>query len=279
MVQATIDRETAATARGFARSRFGWPLGREVTLLIVGLLSYRTARTWVKDEIPEAFDNADRVIDWERAIGIFTEVDLQATILGNDPLVWVLNRYYFLAHFLGAALLLTWLFIFRFEHYGRVRRVLFSVTLTGLLLHVLFPLAPPRWFPDYGFVDTLTTYGPRIYENHTVSSTANQIAAMPSLHVAWAVIGAWAIISALNSRWRWIAVTHPIAMVMAVVLTANHWWLDAVVAGLLVYAAVLADRPVQRWIESRAARRDAKAITEAADVLAAGDTTDAPAIV
>jgi len=142
---------------------------------------------------------------------------------------------------------------------------MFSVTLSGLVLHVLFPLAPPRWFDNLGFVDTLQTYGPKVYDSDTVTSAANQIAAMPSLHVAWAVIGAWAIITALNSRWRWVALAHPVVTVLGVVLTANHWWLDAVAAIALVYAAVLLDRPIQRWLETREATRHAQLLAEAGD--------------
>ncbi len=264
MAQATIDPETT-TPVARVRSRFGWPLGRELTLLAVGLVFYRVARTWVKDEIPEAFDNAHRVINWERAIGIFTEVDLQATVLGSEDVVWFLNRYYFIGHFLGAGLILGWLFVFRYDRYGRTRRVMFTVTLSGLALHVLFPLAPPRWFPEQGFVDTLQTYGPKVYDSDTVASAANQIAAMPSLHVAWAIIGAWAVVTALRSRWRWLILVHPTITILGVVLTANHWWLDAIAAMALVYAAVLADRPIQRWLETRRARRDAHALIEAAD--------------
>jgi hypothetical protein len=260
MAQITIDNRNGSRPRprlARSRSRFGLPLGFEIALLATGLLSYRMVRTWVKDEVGEARENAARVVDWERAIGIFTEVDLQSTVLGNDAVVWMLNRYYFFGHFLGTALVLGFVFVFRHDHYGRIRRVLFTVTLAGLVLHVLFPLAPPRWFPEHGFVDTLQTYGPKIYDSDTVASAANQIAAMPSLHVGWAIICGWALVTALTSPWRWLALLHPIITTLAVVLTANHWWLDALAAMALVFAAVLADRPIQGWLERRAERRAA----------------------
>ena len=66
--------------------RFGWPLSREITLLIIGLFAYRTVRLVVKDEIDQAFLNTQRVVDWERALGIFNEVELQASILTNDAI-------------------------------------------------------------------------------------------------------------------------------------------------------------------------------------------------
>lgn len=237
--------------------RFVWPLGRELTLLIAGLMAYRLARLFVKDEIDQAFRNSQRVIDWERALGIFNEVDVQALVLDNDALIWALNRYYFFAHFVGTFLWVCWMFVMHPDHYGRIRRVLLGTTLGALVIHVVFPLAPPRWFHDMGFVDTLQTYGPRIYDSGAITETANQIAAMPSLHVGWALIGAWGLIKASQNRWRWAVALHPAVMTAAVVLTANHWWLDAVVAAVLVVAVILLDTPIQRRLERRKTVRPA----------------------
>ena len=238
------------------RSRYGWPLGRELALLLGGLAAYRLVRVLVKDEIDVAFENSERVIDFQRTLGILNEMNLQATVLDSDATIWFLNRYYFFAHFAGTFVWVVWMYVRHYEHYGRVRRVLFGTTFAALAIHVAFPLAPPRWFPDMGFVDTLQTYGPKIYDAEAISNTANQIAAMPSLHVGWALIGAWAIIKASTSRWRWIAAIHPAVMTAAVVLTANHWWLDAIIAAVLVAAVWAADAPVQRWLERRKARRE-----------------------
>ncbi len=239
-----------------ARSRYGWPLGRELTLVLGGLVVYRLVRLIVKDEFDQAFANSQTIVDWERAIGIFNEVNLQSSVLGSDAVVWFLNRYYFFAHFGGTAILLVWLFVRHFSHYGRVRRVLFVTTFVSLAVHVVFPLAPPRWFPDMGFVDTLQTYGPKIYDSETITNTANQIAAMPSLHVGWALIGAWAVVRAGRSQWRWLATGHPILMTAAVVLTANHWWLDVIGAIALVAVVIIADTPIQKRLEARQIRRE-----------------------
>ncbi len=271
MTQATLEQPNSA--RATSRGRSGLLAGREMALIAFGLIAYRTVRFWVKDQVSEAFSNAHRVMGWERAIGIFTEVDLQSTVLGNRTIIMALNRYYFIAHFLGAALLLTWLFIRHRDIYGRIRRVLFAVTTGAPALHVVFPLAPPRWFPEFGFVDTLQTYGPKIYDSETFTSAANQIAAMPSLHVAWAIIAAWAIVTALHSRWRWVAVAHPIMMILAVIVTANHWWLDVAVALLLVVTASLADRPLQRFLEARTIRRDASLAEPAGHIRLVGSRT------
>lgn len=257
MTQTAIASPEATTGRGARRvwSRFGWPLSRELTLLIGGLFAYRFARLFVKDEIEQATVNTQRVVDWERSLGIFNEVDLQSSILANNAIIWALNRYYFFAHFLGTFIWVCWMFIRHHEHYGRVRRVLFATTIGALIVHVMFPLAPPRWFPHMGFVDTLQTYGPKIYDSETITNTANQIAAMPSLHVGWALIGAWGLIRASRSRWRWLSALHPAVMTAAVVLTANHWWLDVFGAAALVGVTIALDAPIQGWLERRSARR------------------------
>ena len=228
--------------------RYGWPLGREVLVIIVGLAAYRAVRAIVKDEIPEATSNANWLIDFEKALGIFTEVDLQAGILNNEAIIWFLNRYYFFGHFVGALIAFVWLYTRHFSGYGPFRRVMVYTTFSALALHVAFPLAPPRWYPDLGFVDTLQTYGPKVYDSSTVTATANQIAAMPSLHVAWALIIAWAVLRASDWRYRWLVLAHPIGMTASVVLTANHWWLDVIAAMLLVALAIAADAPIQRWL-------------------------------
>ncbi len=265
MTQVATDLNQPPTSPDHHRSRYGWLLGRELTILLTGFMLYRFVRLIVKDEIDRALVNSNTVVDWERALGIFNEVDLQSTILDSDLIVWSLNRYYFFAHFIGSAAFLIWLYVRHFDHYGRVRRVMFGVTFIALAVHVVFPLAPPRWFPHMGFVDTLQTYGPKIYDSETITNTANQIAAMPSLHVAWALIGAWAVIRASRSVWRWLAIAHPVVMTAAVVLTANHWWLDAFVAAALVMLVVTVDLPIQRRLELRKQRRGAVPASLAAE--------------
>lgn len=271
----TTSPDTAShSSASHAWDRFGWSLSREITLLVLGLLAYRTARLFVKDEIDQAFANTQRVIHWERTLGIFNEVDLQSSILPNDALIWGLNRYYFFAHFLGTALWVCWMFIRHHDHYGRIRRVLLGTTFSALTIHILFPLAPPRWFPRMGFVDTLQTYGPKIYDSEAIANTANQIAAMPSLHVGWALIGSWGLIKASSSPRRWLVSLHPAIMIAAVVVTGNHWWLDVFGAAALVALVIAIDAPIQKQLDRRhkptadTAQCDADEVTDDNSVVA-----------
>src|SRR4029453_10378434 len=107
----------------------------------------------------------------------------------------------------------------------------------GCLIHVLFPLAPPRMFPNLGFTDALARYGPRIYTSDPSASVANQFAAMPSLHFGWAVIVALCVSTAFKGRWIKLIWLHPFLTLMAIVVTGNHYWADALVALVLVAMA------------------------------------------
>jgi hypothetical protein len=79
-----------------------------------------------------------------------------------------------------------------------------------------------------------------------VGSMANQFAAMPSLHFGWAVLVAYGVVRALHTRWRWLIVAHPIITLAAIVITANHYWLDALVALALIGAAMALQREGDR---------------------------------
>jgi hypothetical protein len=117
------------------------------------------------------------------------------------------------------------------------------MTIAALVLHVVFPLAPPRMFPDLGFVDTGARVGPAAYgRGSTYGGFANEFAAMPSLHFGWAVAVAWATLLATGARWRYTLIAHPVLTLAAIVATANHFWLDAGAAGLLFLLALAIDR-------------------------------------
>ena len=151
--------------------------------------------------------------------------------LGSPDVVQLANRYYAWVHFPAAAAMLLGLWFFAREQYLWVRRVMATMTMVALVLHVVMPLAPPRMLP--GFVDTGLAYNESVYSSPTAAALANQYAAMPSLHVGWAIIVAAAVIATFRSRWRYLILAHPTITVIVVVVTANHYWLDALVAGAL----------------------------------------------
>lgn len=226
------------------------PLGRrflwEASLVAGLLLAYKLVRFFAKDQGDAAVANARRVIEWEKSVGLWTEAQLQETVLRFDGAIDVLNRYYVATHFAVTALVLFWIFLRHPAVYGRIRNVLVVLTLSALFLHVLFPLAPPRMLTNHGFVDTLAEFGPAIYGSPD-DGLANQFAAMPSLHFGYAALAAWAVLAAYRSRWRWLALAHPLVMLVSIVATANHYWADALIAlAILVASALVFERRVRR---------------------------------
>jgi hypothetical protein len=222
----------------FWEARYGGVLLREFVLLAFMLWLYKYVRFLAKHETADAFQNADRVLHLERLIGLDFEAPLQQLLLPYRGVIAAFNRYYVTVHFLGTVAFLVWAFVRSFSDYRKIRSVLVAVTLGALTIHVLFPLAPPRMMP--GFVDTMVLYGPNPYNSQAVQSFANQFAAMPSLHVGWALIVAYGVVVISKSRFRWAIIAHPILTVLAVTVTANHYWLDGAVAAVLVVWAVFA---------------------------------------
>lgn len=227
--------------QGWWHGRFGRRLPLEVLVVVAVYQGYKWARLLTKDYRAAALRNADRVSGWERRLGLLVEDDLQRFALQHPDIIWFLNRYYSYVHFSATLTFLVWLYVRHGDVYGRVRRVLLGTTLVALVVHVLFPLAPPRLLPRMGFVDTISRFGPKIYQNPSVASVVNQIAAMPSLHFGWAIIVAWAVIRSLRHPLRWTIVLHPVVTLAAIVFTANHWWLDAAIAAVIVVAVASAD--------------------------------------
>lgn len=239
----------------FWRARYGGVLLRELLLLFAMLWCYRYVRYVARDQIETAFENAETVLRIERLLGLDFEAAFQRMVLPYEDFLRGLNRYYITVHFTGTVAFLAWAFVRSHADYTKLRRVLVVVSGAALAIHVAFPLAPPRMMP--GFVDTMALWGPNPYRSEAVSDFANQYAAMPSLHVGWSLIVAYGIVQIARSPWRWLAVVHPALTLLAVTLTANHYWLDgAVAAALVVGAAWWLYPPVLRREPARRAEPD-----------------------
>lgn len=174
------------------------------------------------------------------------EASLQHFVLARPVLAQACNWYYAAMHFTALGLLLLWLFSCHRDRYPRVRSVIVVLTASSLLIQFV-PVAPPRLLPELGYVDVAQHYGQSVYGLAGLS--VDQMSAMPSVHVGWALLVAWAVITVSTSRWRWWIVAHPAITVFVVAATGNHFWLDGVAAaGLLVLSVVLvsAARPLRR---------------------------------
>ncbi|OAR23185.1 hypothetical protein A8W25_27165 [Streptomyces sp. ERV7] len=221
------------------------PLVRELLLVTALFVVYKFGRQLANGHETRAFHNADRVWDWERALHLPGEGAVQSLLLHNDDLIRVANAFYATVHFPATVAFLVWLYVRRPAHYLWSRRVLALVTTAALALHILLPLAPPRMLASAGLVDTAQVYGPSVYAATPDTDTmANQFAAMPSLHFGWALMVAIGLIAATRGRLRRLWLLHPVLTLFVIVGTANHYWLDALVATALLGAALyLVPRP------------------------------------
>ena len=210
---------------------------REAALLGSVFLLYELGRHLVRNRASIALDDADSVVSLERALHLPSETVLQHLVLRSDSLVRAANIFYVSVHFPATIAFLVWMWLFRPLAYTWARSLLVSVTMVALVVHVAFPLAPPRMLSGQGFVDTMAVYGPSAYGQGTESVT-NQYAAMPSLHAAWAAVVGLALVVSLASHWRWLTLLHPILTVAVVVATGNHYWVDVLAAGGLVLLAL-----------------------------------------
>ncbi|MEU1055689.1 phosphatase PAP2 family protein [Streptomyces sp. NPDC005876] len=222
------------------------PLVREL-LLVAGLfLVYKFGRQLATGHTAEAFGNARHVWHLERWLHLPGEGAVQSLLLHGDALVHVANTYYATVHFPATAGFLVWLYLRRPAQYVWSRRVLAAVTGAALVLHLTFPLAPPRMLGATGLVDTARVYGPSVYGPPRADTLSNQFAAMPSLHFGWALMVAVGLIAATRSRWRWLWLLHPLLTLLVIVGTANHYWLDVLVASALLGLALALIRMPRR---------------------------------
>jgi hypothetical protein len=183
----------------------------------------------------------------ERFVHLPSETVLQHPFLSHPLLVQACNLYYDILHFPLLGICLVWLYARHRESYPRVRTTVALFTGASLLIQ-LIPVAPPRLLPMAGMVDTAFRYGQSVY-SWSGGFDADEFSAMPSVHVGWALIVAIAVITVSRSRWRWLAAAYPVITLLVVVVTANHFWLDGVAAGLLV-ALILAGQRKARGIRS-----------------------------
>lgn len=187
----------------------------------------------------------------EHSVHLPSEVTVQQIALHSHLIIKAANWYYIIGHTTALGIFLVWLYVRHRPDFARWRTVLAVGTIVGELIQ-LFAVAPPRLTLS-SIVDTLQLYGPQVYSSDDKGGFAPQLGAMPSLHCVWAMTTGAAVFCVMKSRWRWIGPAHAVATVLVVVVTGNHYWLDAVAAALLVLLGLaVADTSAYLWRRSRA---------------------------
>ena len=237
---------------------------KEALILAAFYLVYTWARNrfgsarLASDGVPEqAFHNAERLIRWEQSLGLYHEQTVQSWFLDHRTFVQFWNTYYGTAHFFVTIAVMVVLFVRRPSIYPLWRNALAAMTALAIIGYSLFPVMPPRLLDaacpgsdgevrlyggacieselrgrdaTFGFVDTLAEFGgPWSFDSEALQSISNQYAAMPSLHIGWALWCALAL-APLARRWwqRSVLALYPLATLFCIVVTGNHFWLDGV---------------------------------------------------
>jgi hypothetical protein len=226
------------------------------TALLLGLYAlWQLAGALAQTSTAQAIPRGRSLWHAERVLGLPSETAVQRAILPHPLLAQAADLYYDVLHFPALIACLIWLYFWHRPHYRKIRTILVLVTGASLIIQLYLPVAPPRLIGGTGLVDTAMVYHQSVYGS--LGLDAAQFSAMPSVHVAWAVIIAVAMITAGRSRWRWLAAGYPVLTTLVVVVTANHYWLDCLVAvGLVGLAAVVQVAVARAWAATRRRRQD-----------------------
>jgi len=185
--------------------------------------------------IDDAITRGELLWDLERALLLPNELDWQNALVPHSFWTQAANIYYAGAHVPAMGIFLVWLFARHRDGYSSWRNTLALVTGMCLVIQ-LVPVAPPRLTDTTGMIDTGLAYGQSVYGTLGYG-IAGQLQAMPSIHVAWAALIAWATLVESTDRWRWLGPAHFALTFVVVAVTGNHYWLDGIVAMVLLLSA------------------------------------------
>jgi hypothetical protein len=214
---------------------------REPLIIVLAYIPYFLARAHAVQNAGAAFEHTADMIRIERSLGIFREVSLQSAAFSVQILVHVFNLVYFYGHWPVIIVCGVYLFIKNPRVYTITRNAFLISGAVALLLYAIFPVAPPRFTP--GFADTLSMTVPVDYDR---SRLVNPYAALPSLHVGWDLLIALGLFIGVQ-RWpvRTLAMTLPPTMLVATVVTGNHFFVDGIAGAALAVIAFA----ISAWLQ------------------------------
>ena len=226
---------------------------RQLVLFAGAYYAYRIVRGLVDGQTAVAFDHARDIVAAERAMGLFFEPGFQDAVLTQTWLRDFANFMYVNSHFMITTTFLIWLYLARNHAFYYVRNMFMIAMGFALVGYLVYPTAPPRLLPEWGFTDTVAeAVGPAV--ENTSEVLYNPYAAMPSMHVAFALmIAIPAMKLVANQYLRYVWGTYPAIVTFVVVATGNHFWLDAAfgaavaaVSAYMAHAALARARP-EAW--------------------------------
>ncbi len=214
---------------------------REPFIILLAYIPYFLARGRAVENAEAAFKNASDLVRLETRLGIFEEISLQSAAFSYEILVHAFNIIYFYGHWPVIIAIGVYLFL-KYPHVYTVTRNAFLISgAVALILYALYPVAPPRLATE-GVIDTLELTVPISLDQ---SRLVNPYAALPSLHVGWNLLIAIGLFYATrNPTLRIIAILLPPTMLLATVITGNHFFIDGIAGGTLAVLAFL----LAKWL-------------------------------
>jgi hypothetical protein len=215
---------------------------REIGGLAVLYGLYEVVRGAGGENIQAAMQNTADIVAVERAVGLYVEQGVQQAFEAVPYAPAFLGLLYVLLHFAGTAIALVWIHRSHPDRFPIVRTTFVAATALALVGYVLYPAAPPR-LAELGFSDTVTSSTGLDLSSDLLGALYNPFAAVPSLHFGYALIVGVALATIASRRWvRVVGAVYPGAMLLIIVATGNHFFVDAALGGLVVVVGWLAAR-------------------------------------
>jgi hypothetical protein len=193
-----------------------------------------------------AYAHARTLLHLEQTLHLDPEYTLNHWLAPHHTIGLLAGDYYDNMHFIVTLGLVGLLYWRRPDLYRPLRTGLVLVNVIGLIVFWLYPLAPPRLLDPSRYADVVAmTHAIGSWHTGTLATAANQLASMPSLHIAWAAwssLAMWRLIG--PHRWRFLVWGYPVLTSVVVMATGNHYLLD-VMAGL--FTMILATLIAEHW--------------------------------
>ena len=219
---------------------------REMATVVFAYLAYFAVRGLTQGGTERAVGHAAAIVALEKRGGFFWEPAIQSQVVQHHWMITAANWMYIYGHWpliLGVAI---WLLVTRPASYRLFRNAFFISGAIGIAVFMTYPVAPPR-LADVGVVDTVTMYS-HAYRVLQPPAFVNQYAAVPSLHFGWDLLIGLALIR--EAKWialKAVGVIVPVLMLLAIVVTANHYIFDAITGGFVAMAGLALAYGLQRY--------------------------------
>ena len=218
---------------------------KQLGLFVLAELSYEAVRGLADGARDQAMINGQNVISLEKSLHTFFEPNLQSIFIDHRWIIDFANYMYMNSHFVVTTAFLVWLYVFRNQNFYFVRNMFMVAMALAIVGYALVPTAPPRLFPQEGFVDTITDFAQVNHDSGLVKLFINPYAAIPSMHVAFStMIGVTGVLVSRHTFTKVLWAAYPVLVFWVVVVTANHFWIDGAAGLLVAVLSALAAREV-----------------------------------